>query len=72
LDDEDQDKPELRIPFSAFLKVIVAHEKQQNKMQMRRNIMKRPLDGSDPTDKKHKEDIAADIARLKRPRVEGA
>jgi hypothetical protein len=34
--------------------------------------MKRPLDGSDPADKKNKEDIAADIARLKRPHVKGA
>jgi hypothetical protein len=39
---------------------------------MRRNIMKHPLDGSDPADKKNKEDIAADIACLRRPHVEGA
>jgi hypothetical protein len=72
LNDEDQDKPALTISFVAFLKVIIAHEKQQDKMQMRRNIMKRPLDGSDPANKKNKEDIATDIACLKRPCVEGA
>jgi hypothetical protein len=72
LNDEDQDKPAFTIPFVAFLKVIITHKKQQDKMQMRQNIMKRPLDGSDPADKKNKEDIAADIACLKRPRVEGA
>jgi hypothetical protein len=72
LNDEDQDKPALTISFVAFLQIIIAHEKQQDKMQMQQNIVKHPLDGSDPADKKNKEDIAADIARLKRPYVEGA
>jgi hypothetical protein len=72
LNDKDQDKPALTILFVAFLKVIITHEKQQDKMQMRQNIMRRPLNGSDPADKKNQEDIAADIAHLKRPCVEGA
>ena len=72
LDDEDQDKPALTISFSAVLKVVIAHEKQQGKMQMQWNIMKHQLDGSDPADKKNREDIVADIAHLKRPHIESA
>jgi hypothetical protein len=34
LNDKDQDKPALTIPFVAFLKVIIAHKKQQDKMQI--------------------------------------
>ena len=72
LDDEDQDKPALTIPFSAVLKAVIAHEKQQGKMQMQWNIMKHWLDGSNPADKKNRKDIVADIACLKRPHIESA
>ena len=66
---EDDDKPVLTIPFSSLLAVITAHELQCNETQIRRNIFKRPLDGSDPNLKNNKERIAANVSRLKRTRI---
>lgn len=69
---ENQDKPAITIPFSTLRRVISAHEKQQNYLEISRNIKKRPYDGGDSYEKKNKEDVAGEIERLKKPRVEDA
>jgi hypothetical protein len=66
---KDQDKPAITIPFSTIHRVIDAHEKQQSYLDISRVIKKRPHDEGDFYDK-NKEDVAGEIERLKRPRIE--
>lgn len=66
---KDQDKPAITIPFSTLQRVIDAHEKQQSYLDINREIKKRLHDEEDIYDW-NKEDVAGQIERLKRPRVE--
>jgi hypothetical protein len=66
---EDQDTPAITIPFSTIRRVISVHEKQQSYLDISRDIKKRPHDEGDFYDR-NKEDVAGEIERLKRPRVE--
>ena len=66
---KDQDKPAITIPFSTLQRVIDAHEKQQSYLDINREIKKRLRDEED-IHEWNKEDVAGQIERLKRPRVE--
>jgi hypothetical protein len=71
-DDEDGEQPAFTIPFSSIYGVITTHEARHSGLQRRREILKRPLDKENPDDKNDKERITADIARLKRTRLDNA
>jgi len=71
-DDEDGEQPALTIPFSSIYRVISAHEARHSGIQRRREILKRRLNKENPDDKNDKDRITADIARLKRTRLDNA
>ena len=66
---KDQEKPAITIPFSTLRRVIDAHEKQQSYLDINSDIKKCLRDEEDIHDW-NKEDVAGQIERLKRPRVE--
>src|SRR5882762_10100396 len=63
---KDQDKPAITIPFSTLRRVINVHEKQQNYLDINRDIKKRLRDEEDYD--WNKVDVAGQIERLKRDR----
>ena len=69
---EDGEQPAVTIPISSIYKVITAHEARHSGIQRRREILKRRLDEDNPDDKNDKDRITADIARLKRTRLDNA
>ena len=66
---KDQNKPAITIPFSTIRCTISAHEKQQSYSDISRDIKKRLRDEGSFYDK-NREDVAGEIERLKRPRVD--
>ena len=66
---KDQNKPAITIPFSTIRRTISAHEKQQSYSDISRDIKKRLRDEGSFYDK-NREDVAGEIERLKRPRVD--
>jgi hypothetical protein len=64
---ESEDKPAITIPFSAIRRVVMAHEKHQEFIEISNEIEKRPYDRTDP----HIEEVAKRVTRLKKRRTQG-
>jgi hypothetical protein len=60
---KDQDKPAITIPFSTLRRVINVHEKQQNYLDINRDIKKHLRDEEDYD--WNKVDVAGQIEHLK-------
>jgi hypothetical protein len=67
---EDQDKPAITIPFTTFRRVINSHQKQQKYLDISRDIKKRPYEERNSDDEREMEDLAREIGRLKKHRIE--